>query len=997
MHAPSSPQSDTDDFIEEGQDTVLGPKDRRHRRKTPLDPTTSSENDEHYFSARSSPQRKKCLSAGRYSEATGASPCPATENHRTSLKQRVPTSLPTNFLPQTQLYCSSLPTRPDHLKIATVPATSLQRNRATGQAWGLPRREEGSVQLHAKSNTIAQAPHNLSTSPTKRKKSDSNSPTYKRVFANDEPLLPVQRPLNSCSLESPPKTPRMSIALGQNGTDTSTTLHALMATTNIDDAPRYRNRKMSNPRPPRHQTPMGPPLYSLSLSGRTSPPRNHAPSILSTTCSSPSFPPEKEFSAAYGVCRGHDIPEIVITPTLMTFALESELDSEEQSPIGQTRPVLQSTQNFVQLSKVLHERQEADNAWKKRFENQLAMRFTDLMHMTETQSVTRSTARVDSCVSQILSMIQDPFLSHAEPSKKRRHQCASPSLQRFPLTGLRELSPDGGQGWIERLFLEEQEATLTIIISLVFQTLSTTPLPLALPETMAYLCNRVAQSLSQSEKTVQDQAAKEPLEGRPLTDITTSRRVPSSWRNDGVMRPSTPVTYRRSTSVEYRAPGALNAVSGAPTCPDTTMRDGSETLLQAAGSTFLHLLKSKLDGILALGDARKDLAGRLVVPPMPRNTTRWKAYLGSSKQSRDNRFKEKASSLRQVVSLDDLSRQQRARAVEGDLRDAFTSAYVVRFVGELYCIGLIDLVTVERWIYRMLFDTAYPGTPSLWELECGCVLLITIMPRLHEFQYRAEEQTRSYVGSMHLCIGKADGRSILMQRSFSAPSHKFEPDSGAPSARELSEQRKATEDDDSWSTVDGSLSDSVLHIGIAAAQTTTTEKKALPKGHWLEMTPSQARRSTLNTYQLMMANDELAQGKLDKLVEEGAARPPSNVTAAKLLRVSLSRLRELQRQPEIHEESKAWIEEVCALSERERSKWQAETAERWPYELPSSMHRLAVEARQQQHIAQKQDAARMKKLAATLKKRDQAKRRKRKPLAKKSALKEPFPLLSTSF
>jgi hypothetical protein len=49
---------------------------------------------------------------------------------------------------------------------------------------------------------------------------------------------------------------------------------------------------------------------------------------------------------------------------------------------------------------------------------------------------------------------------------------------------------------------------------------------------------------------------------------------------------------------------------------------------------------------------------------------------------------------------------------------------------QLYKVDVLTLADVQKWLKRFLFDTVFPGVPSLFELEAGCALLITIGAKL---------------------------------------------------------------------------------------------------------------------------------------------------------------------------------------------------------------------------------------------------------------------------
>lgn len=606
---------------------------------------------------------------------------------------------------------------------------------------------------------------------------------------------------------------------------------------------------------------------------------------------------------------------------------------------------------FMRLSKAIFDRQQEDDAWRTTFNSRMGDLFWSLYSTADLSTSKWSRAKMDQCIMPIVDTIKDAF------GRGKSQYPASPTLSRLP-------SRDGddllAQEWFHRLYKIECSSVLNIILGRMLDFLSCDALPGCLAEIFAYLCLRLTQVLRSGE------SSEKPDEQANLAGIRSffrQRKRGSAAREQVTLRPSAPLAYRRTVSVEYGIPPQDRL-------QERVNKDGSTAAL------FVQLLRDKLDDLLLFGQVSTREAGKLNVPPVPRNTMRWKAYLNAAQQARQARHTIKTHALAQCLSASTQDYKQKEQAVQGNVRNAFTSAHVVRFVGELYLRSLVDLDMVEGWNRRMLFHTSFAGTPSLWELECACVLLITIMPRLHEFQFQRQSLPALPLDNDDKPPPKripCDGRVITMQRSFSAP-HEADPEHGSRESATGSESRdnldiRHDSTDTSQLSVQGDHS-RPHHINSSSGSVNSLgkERSGLSSAR-------SCRRSPLSPvlHKLPAGNTQPTEN-----VELSGERCLENVRAAKLLRLSLSRLRDLQRQPEIHSESKAWIEEVCALSQREASKW---TAKVWdsPCDSSPSGYRLSIEAEQYRiaeiRAREERDAAKLLKRAGRV-----AERRKKNKL-----------------
>lgn len=408
------------------------------------------------------------------------------------------------------------------------------------------------------------------------------------------------------------------------------------------------------------------------------------------------------------------------------------------------------------------------------------------------------------------------------------------------LRGTKLLGDDEDGSHSARLQLLERRALITKFLDEVFIHLDLAPVPLSLPEALGVVCSKLL-SRPDLERVLVESKPGMTFADR-LRKYQRGPRKPSTWRQEGTMRAS---RLRRVASVEY---------GGASTRDDASPQDEPQP-----ARTFREMLLARFDDLLQRGHRIKEQSHHLQVPLNPRNTLRWKAYLERESHNLDikmTRIKSRAARLGNDV--------EKTLAVNGRLEETFASLHCVRFLGELYRQGIVDLAVIEQWLHRLLFDTAYPGIPSLWELESGCVLLITILPKLHEYQ-------------------RQDGRVITMQRSFSAPYTRVDTSGG---------RGHGHGDGDTTMTCDRP----------------TPRQDAATADHWISTTPRSARLSALSKHSPVRKADSLP---LDLTRVSASA----NIVAASLLHSCLCRLRELQAHPEIHLESKAWIAEVCRLSE----------------------------------------------------------------------------------
>ncbi|CBQ68900.1 conserved hypothetical protein [Sporisorium reilianum SRZ2] len=137
------------------------------------------------------------------------------------------------------------------------------------------------------------------------------------------------------------------------------------------------------------------------------------------------------------------------------------------------------------------------------------------------------------------------------------------------------------------------------------------------------------------------------------------------------------------------------------------------------GDLFLNVLLAELDLIFDRGVALTDQQSRLTVPGKGCAFSKW---LHAMEMDDDELMSARPGSSAWLRRLE--LRKQYAQ--EGDQRDEFVNLAVIRFIGQLVIHHVISLQVLAKWLDRFLVNTVYLGIPSVWEIECGCALLITV-------------------------------------------------------------------------------------------------------------------------------------------------------------------------------------------------------------------------------------------------------------------------------
>lgn len=155
----------------------------------------------------------------------------------------------------------------------------------------------------------------------------------------------------------------------------------------------------------------------------------------------------------------------------------------------------------------------------------------------------------------------------------------------------------------------------------------------------------------------------------------------------------------------------------------------------------MDVLNKEIDSALERGYLVRDRACRLDVPSPRTNSRRKSAPDTSFKSPKERRRENDLQKLaRGEMTVEEWERKERRAAAAGNPKDEFVSIDGVRFVGELYKLGLLPAGCLQAWFGRLLFDTVHPEIPSTWELECACALLIITGPSLEEESGRLRRQ-----------------------------------------------------------------------------------------------------------------------------------------------------------------------------------------------------------------------------------------------------------------
>ncbi|KAE8259348.1 hypothetical protein A4X13_0g1082 [Tilletia indica] len=180
-------------------------------------------------------------------------------------------------------------------------------------------------------------------------------------------------------------------------------------------------------------------------------------------------------------------------------------------------------------------------------------------------------------------------------------------------------------------------------------------------------------------------------------------------------------------------------VSGQPSPPVEAQSPMASS--REIGRLFEEIVLANLRDILKKGEDVRDRAHRLEVPLARKgNKKRWEMASSERIQAVADQQKIRKLAAKGLISGDDFLKLERRRAAKGNVRDQFADISVLRFVGELYRLSFIGLPDVQAWLERMLFDTVYPGVPSIYELGCACALITIIGPQLEAVADKEDRQ-----------------------------------------------------------------------------------------------------------------------------------------------------------------------------------------------------------------------------------------------------------------
>ncbi|PWN52521.1 hypothetical protein IE53DRAFT_367130 [Violaceomyces palustris] len=288
---------------------------------------------------------------------------------------------------------------------------------------------------------------------------------------------------------------------------------------------------------------------------------------------------------------------------------------------------------------------------------------------------------------------------------------------------------------------------------------------------------------------------------------------------------------------------------------------------------FMTLLEAELLKALDKGEEVKDRSRCLEVPAARKNGKRKHSMSSATITERE---KDLELLLKGGITEEEWRRKERRKAATGDVKDEFISIDGVRFVGELYKLGLIGPDMVHTWLDRLLFETVYPGVPSMWELECACALLITAGRSLEE-----------------------DSVNDRIEEKISPIKHDIWASSSSPSTP----GRRGISD----------VSTRVFpHKYISGALETPSPPKrndSAPAHHWINSLPSPANRRPKSPGRRFSGCGTPTLG--------GSANASSQgITAEHVLITAFKRLDELIDHDDIDNSTKCWLREVTALRAR---------------------------------------------------------------------------------
>ncbi|EPQ25715.1 uncharacterized protein PFL1_06709 [Pseudozyma flocculosa PF-1] len=302
-------------------------------------------------------------------------------------------------------------------------------------------------------------------------------------------------------------------------------------------------------------------------------------------------------------------------------------------------------------------------------------------------------------------------------------------------------------------------------------------------------------------------------------------------------------------------------------------------------SVLLEGLQNEFEKALERGYLIRDRVSRLTVGSgAPRRKL---SVAPEPSLAREEHHLDKLRRIRQDGLTNEERRDMEFKtAARGSPRHMFMPIDTVRFLGELYKLGLQPLSSVRDWLQRLLYDTARPELPSVWELECACALLITCGQSL-ESDSRTKRDGRP---GPPIQLSPADRIHL---RLLQTPSKSSLPVEG------------------------------LLNSGPSGHPVSPGRKDSAPASHWIRCppTPSPGRKASLfspeKRHAARSSGLDIRRSGVD-----GPATTPSAAQSravgdgrdgARLLQQAMDRLEELCKRNEYAHEVKEWIRAVVEL------------------------------------------------------------------------------------
>ncbi|KAL9936603.1 hypothetical protein V8E36_004671 [Tilletia maclaganii] len=171
------------------------------------------------------------------------------------------------------------------------------------------------------------------------------------------------------------------------------------------------------------------------------------------------------------------------------------------------------------------------------------------------------------------------------------------------------------------------------------------------------------------------------------------------------------------------------------------------------GVLFEEIVFANLRDILQKGEDVRDRAHRLEVPLARKgNKKRWEMASSERIRASADQQKNRKLAAKGIISGDEFLKLERRRAARGTARDQFADISVLRFTGELFQVSFIGLADVQAWLERMLFDTIYPGVPSVYELGCACALITIVGPQLEAMADKVDRRSQMMASSIQVAV-----------------------------------------------------------------------------------------------------------------------------------------------------------------------------------------------------------------------------------------------------